>query len=281
VKMYLLGGFRVTRDGVEVPMAATTSARARELPARLAVAGGPVPMTELLEDLWPDDLDAQVTKVQPLFQLVTRARGWLRGEAKADLLPVIEHIPGSTRAGGAYRLNGVWVDVAAFRAAAARGTREGFEEAFELYGGELLAGQESETHYRWVKAGGYRDTERFRLYAVVAHLAGALLDDGDPERALAVLDRALETRDGLAIEDLAALAMRCEAAKGNADGVRRRYGRLCAALEQDAASAQTAELCRSLLESLDRVRPAGPMPRGPGLSVVAKEGGVKAAYGGS
>jgi hypothetical protein len=174
VKMYLMGGFRVTRDGVDVPMGATSSARARELSARLAVADAPVPMGELLEDLWPDDIDARVTKVQPLFQLVTRARGWLLGNAKDDSSSIIEHQPGSTRAQGSYRLQGVWVDVAVFRAAAGRETRQGLEEALKLYGSDLLSGHESEVHYRWVKAGGYRDTERFRFYAVVAPRRGPL-----------------------------------------------------------------------------------------------------------
>jgi hypothetical protein len=99
---------------------------------------------------------------------------------------------------------------------------------------------------------------------------------------LVVLDRALETRDGTSVEDLAAVAMRCEAARGSADGVRRRYGRLCAALEAEEASAQTAELCKSLLESLE----TAPFPRPPaspkaGLHLVGRQGRVTAASGGS
>jgi LysM repeat protein/DNA-binding SARP family transcriptional activator len=284
IRMYLMGGFRVVRDGVEVPMATTDSALARELSARLAVAGTSVPMRELLEDLYPDDLDAQVTKVQPFFQSVTRARRWLLGASKGEAsTTIIENQPGRTRAEGAsYCLRGVWVDVAAFRAAAGRGTRQGLEEACKLYAGELLAGQESETHYRWVKAGGYRDAERFRFYGVVVRLAQDLLAEGDPDRALEILDRALETRDGTSVEDLAAMAMRCEAARGNADGVRRRYARLCSALEADEASAPTAELCRSLLESLETAPPPR-SPRSPqtGLHLVGREGQVRAASGGS
>lgn len=258
-------------------MTATSSALARELVARLAVAGAdPVPAKVLREELWPDELEPEVNKGQPLYQLVSRARSWLLGGSgtKEEKEGIIEYLkPRTQHEGGSYRLRGVWVDLVAFRQAAGQGSRESLEEALRLYDGGLLAGQESERHFRWVSTGDFRDAERFRFYAAAANLAEGLLADGDPDLALTVLDRALSAREGAAIEELARLAMRCEAAKGSADGIRRRYGRLCAALERDEASGETAQLCQELLASLDgpAARPRPPTVRKgvPGLHVVA------------
>jgi nucleoid-associated protein YgaU len=269
--LYVLGGFRATRDGEEISMTATSSALARELVARLAVAGS-VPAKVLRKDLWPDDLEPEVNKNQPLFQLISRARAWLRGGGIKE--EVIEFIKARTESeGGSYSLRGVWVDLVAFRQAIGMGSREGLEEAVRLYTGELLAGQESDRHFRWVLTGDFRDDERFRFFRAAADLARMLLDD-DPDQALDVLDRALSEEGATAVEELACLAMRCEAAKGNVDGIRRRYGRLCAALERDEASGETAQLYRELLAGLDR--PPAPRPRppsvrqgGPDLRVVA------------
>jgi hypothetical protein len=273
LRLYLLGGFQATLDGEEVAMSGTTSALARELAARLAVAyPAPVPARELRADLWPDDLDPEVNKVQPLYQLVSRARVWLGWGDKDN--PIIEHLPGRTRQeGGSYRLREAWVDLLAFRKAAAGETPEALQEALELYSGDLLAGQESDSHFRWAVADGYRDEERFRFFGVVARLAEFLLGQGDPDRALSVLDRAFATRDGTAVEELGCLAMRCEAARGSADGVRRRYSRLCAALEQDEASAKTVELLKQLLVSLELRVPRSRTPAGArtGLRVVVTQ----------
>jgi DNA-binding SARP family transcriptional activator/LysM repeat protein len=266
IRIHLLGGYRVSRDGEELPLSATSSASARELVARLAVAHPDrVSGKVLREDLWPDDLDPQNDREQALFQTVSRARRWLLGtSAKGG--EVIQLLPG-----GWYALRGVWVDVAAFRAKAGQGSRAALQEALDLYRGPLLAGQETDTHYRWVTTGDFRDQERFRSYRVLAGLAEAALSDGDAEGALAVLEAALADRDGAAIEGLACLAMRAEAARGSADGVRRRYGRLVRALEVEEASGATVELYRGLLASLeqDRSRRRRPAPIPPALHVVS------------
>jgi DNA-binding SARP family transcriptional activator len=259
VRVSLLGGFDVTRDGVEVPGNEVRSAQARELVAYLAVAGDWVSANELREILWADDLDPSLRR-NPLYQQVSKARAWLLGNIKDA--SIIEHRDGKNGNPGSYRLL-AWVDVVAFRALAARGTPEALEEAARLYRGELLAGQDSDDHYLWVRRDGHRDVERDRYHAVVARLAESLMKDGEPAKALSALEPALGTREGAATEALARIAMRCEAALVNGDGVRRRYGRLTSALEQEKASAETSDLLESLLASLER-SPNPPSPPRPG-----------------
>jgi DNA-binding SARP family transcriptional activator/LysM repeat protein len=289
VRICVLGGFDVTRDGVEVPGNEIRSAQARELVAYLAVAGDWVSANELREILWADDLDPTLRR-NPLYQQVSKARAWLLGNIKDA--SIIEHRDGKNGNPGSYRLL-AWVDVVAFRALAARGTPDALEEAAGLYRGELLAGQDSDDHYQWVRRDGQREAERDRYHAVVARLAESLMKDGKPAKALSVLEPALGTRDGAATEGLARIAMRCEAALANGDGVRRRYGRLTAALEQEKASAETSDLLEGLLASLERSPqpPTPPRPSGrrrpseapadvPSLRVV-NDSEMSAAGGGS
>lgn len=246
VQVFLLGGFDVTRDGVEVPGSEMRSAKARELVAYLAAAGDWVSTKKLREILWPDDLDPG-SRIDQLHQQASKARAWLLGKDKD---PIIESRSAKNGNPGAYRLL-AWVDVVAFRALVAQATPGALEEAARLYRGELLKGQDSEDHYRWVRVDGLRESEQDRYFAAAATLAESLLEKSEPVKALSVLEPALGTLRGAATEALARIAMRCEAAQANSDGVRRRYGRLTAALEQDHASAQTRNLLESLLASLE------------------------------
>jgi DNA-binding SARP family transcriptional activator len=252
VRIHVLGGYRVQRHGADVALTDTTSAQARELVAFLAVAG-PTSAVRLREILWPEEHDAGDVRRQSLHPLVSKARAWIGTSDAED--PVVHE-------NGIYRLGSqVWVDVAAFRSAAASGDPASLEEALGLYG-ELLDGQDSGRRFGWVKAEGYRDAERCRYLGAVGRLAEALLDSGDARKALSVLEPAL-LGEGAAWEPLVRIAVRCEAALGNPEGIRRRVGALEDAIGEDKVSAETRDLARSLLTP--RRRPA---PEPPGLRVV-------------
>ena len=79
---------------------------------------------------------------------------------------------------------------------------------------------------------------------------------------MSVLEFAL-LGEGAAWEPLVRIAVRCEAALSNQEGIRRRVGALEDAIGEDNVSAETRDLARSLLTS--RRHPA---PQEPGLRVV-------------
>lgn len=255
VRIHLLGGYRVQRHGTEVALTATTSAQARELVAFLAVAG-PTSAVRLREILWPEEHDAGDVRRQSLHPLVSKARAWIGTAGAED--PVVHE-------DGIYRLGSqVWVDVAAFRSAVASGDLASLQVAIGMYG-ELLDGQDSGRRFGWVKAEGYRDAERSRYLGAAGRLAEALLDSGHAGKALSVLEPAL-VGEGAAWEPLVRIAVRCEAALGNPEGIRRRVGALEDAIGEDKVSAETRDLARCLLAP--RRRPA---PEQPGLRVVPDE----------
>lgn len=263
VRIHVLGGYRVQRHGAEVALTDTTSAQARELVAFLAVAG-PTSAVRLREILWPEEHDAGDVRRQSLHPLVSKARAWI-GTADAEDPVVHEN--------GIYRLGSqVWVDVAAFRSAVASGDPASLQEAIALYG-DLLDGQDSGRRFGWVKAEGYRDAERSRYLGAAGRFAESLLDSGDAGKALSVLEPPL-LGEGAAWEPLVRIAVRCEAALGNPEGIRRRVGALEDAIGEDKVSAETRDLARSLLAP--RRRPA---PEQPGLRVVAND--QASAAGGS
>jgi hypothetical protein len=218
----------------------------------------------LREILWPEEHDAGDVRRQSLHPLVSKARAWIGTLDDED--PVVHE-------DGIYRLGSqVWVDVAAFRSAAASGEPASLQEALGLYG-ELLDGQDSGRRFGWVKAEGYRDAERSRYLGAAGRLAEALLDAGDAGKALSVLEPAL-LGEGAAWEPLVRIAVRCEAVLGNPEGIRRRVGALEDAIGEDRVSPETRDLALSL--STPRRRPA---PEQPGLRVVPDD--QMSAAGGS
>ncbi len=129
-RIHVLGGYRIQRHGADVALTETTSAQARELVAFLAVAG-PTSAVRLREILWPEEHDAADVRRQILHPLVSKARAWIGTPDAED--PVVHE-------NGIYRLGSqVWVDVAAFRSAAASADPASLQEAIGLYG-ELLDG---------------------------------------------------------------------------------------------------------------------------------------------
>src|SRR5439155_2699947 len=132
VRIHVLGGYRVQRQGANVALTDTTSAQARELVAFLAVAG-PTSAVHLREILWPEEHDAGDVRRQSLHPLVSKARAWIGTPDAED--PVVHE-------NGVYRLGSqVWVDVVAFRSAVASDDPASLQEAISLYG-ELLDGQD-------------------------------------------------------------------------------------------------------------------------------------------
>jgi pimeloyl-ACP methyl ester carboxylesterase/DNA-binding SARP family transcriptional activator len=84
VAVRTLGGFVVQVDGVEVPLSAWGSRRARQLCKRLAAARhGPVTRSELIELLWPDDPALERLGARLSVQLST-VRRVLDGGVVAD-----------------------------------------------------------------------------------------------------------------------------------------------------------------------------------------------------
>src|SRR5882672_3553441 len=87
--------------------------------------------------------------------------------------------------------------------------------------GELLDGQDSGRRFGWIEREGYRDAERSRYLGTAGRLAEALLDSADARKALSVLAPAL-LGEGAAWELLVRIAVRCEDALGNPEGIRLR-----------------------------------------------------------
>ena len=164
-----LGGFGVLHDGAEVPLAAWGSRRARTLCKRLAAsAGEPVPREQLIELLWPDELDPAPLPARLSVQLST-VRRLLGGGVIAD------------RDSVRLDLGEVELDLADLLCA----LRDGDDErAATLYGGEFLP---EDVYAEWAAAP--RDRARRGVLAALARLAAQATD---ADIAVGHLQRALE-----------------------------------------------------------------------------------------
>ena len=156
-----LGGFGVFHDGSEVPLAAWGSRRARTLCKRLAAsAGEPVPREQLIELLWPDELDPAPLPARLSVQLST-VRRLLGGGVIAD------------RDSVRLDLREVELDLADLLCA----LRDGDDErAATLYGGEFLP---EDVYADWAAAP--RDRARRGVLGALARLA-ATTTDADTRR---------------------------------------------------------------------------------------------------
>ncbi|MBW3658216.1 MAG: alpha/beta fold hydrolase [Actinobacteria bacterium] len=185
-----MGGFGVRVDGDEVPPAAWGSRQVRQLCKRLAVAAGhPVPREELMELLWPDELDMVRLRAR-LSVLLSHIRRVLGGGLIAD------------RDAVAVDLAAVDLDLHHVHDALARGDDE---EAVSAYAGLVLP---EDRYEEWAVAA--RDQVAFavigahrrlaaramanaHLDAAIAHTSAILELDPYDERAHEVLVGALET----------------------------------------------------------------------------------------
>jgi DNA-binding SARP family transcriptional activator len=181
LRVYLLGRFRVEVGTRTIAEGAWRRRKAAALVKLLALAlAHRLHRDQLMEALWPDSHPEAAAN--SLYQAVHAARRALepdRARAAAANL---------RRRGAALVLGspgGVWTDVEAFEtaAAAARLTHDAqvYQEAVDLYGGELLP---DDHHEDWAAA--RREALRERYTGPLADLAGlyqSIVADGFPDRA--------------------------------------------------------------------------------------------------
>lgn len=139
LRIYLLGRFRVERDGVAVPKDAWRGRKTKQLLKMLAARPEhQIHREELIDALWPqaDELAGRAQLYRTLSQLRHVLEPGLQAYRGSQYLPGNDHL---------LRLNlgtDIWIDVDAFEHAANRGKSENdaklLEEAVALYAGDLL-----------------------------------------------------------------------------------------------------------------------------------------------
>ena len=221
-----LGGFGVTVGGLEVPLSAWGSRRARQLCKMLAAAcGEPVPRDQLIEALWPDDLGSERLSARLSVQL-SMVRRILGGGIVAD------------RASVRLDLHEVRLDLDDLRRAVAADDRA---QVMELYAGEFLP---EDLYEDW--SAPARDRAR-RAFVRAAHdLATAAAANGDYEHASDCAGRILMADpfdEGGHRQLIAALA-----AEGRLGEARHAY---------EAYVDRMRELAVPCLEFADVIRPTG------------------------
>lgn len=168
-----LGGFAVIAADGEVPLSAWGSRRARQLCKRLTAAcGRPLPREQLVDFLWPDDLDQQRLSARLSVQLST-VRRILRGGVIAD------------RDSVRIDLSEVRLDLAELLAAGEVGD---CRRVVELYTGEYLP---SDLYEDW--AVPTREGARAAFARAAGQLANTATTAGDYDQAAALARRILST----------------------------------------------------------------------------------------
>lgn len=232
VVVHCLGRLRVLVEGTEVTN--WSYDKGRELLALLVARGGaPTSRQEAADALWPDlPWDASVKHM--MSNAATALRATLRTAAgRRDMQPVL-------LSGGRYVLQQGLVrsDLDAFdtalRRAASLPDEEAlphYERALRLYDGDFLEAEP----FSWLE---HYHAEYRRRFLEGARRAGAIAGSlGEMDRAQACFRAAIEQEP--ADEEAARGLMRCLAAAGDRNGVRKVYHTLAAAL-QDALDDPTA-----------------------------------------
>ena len=165
-----LGSFRVVVSGEEVPTSAWGSRRARQLLKRLVLARGwPVPREELVELLWPDEIDVGVDRLLSRLSVqLSTVRRILGGGVVADRTSVrldTRHVVADL-----VRFDGLVGDRA----------------IVEAYTGELLPDDRFEA---WTDAA--RTEVRARYLAAAHRLLDAAVERGDDGTVLELAGRLL------------------------------------------------------------------------------------------
>ena len=170
LRLELLGGFRLLRDGRLVER--LPNQRQQQILAFLVlhVGDGPIPRQRLAGSLWPDSTDAQA---------LTNLRRELH--QLRDVWPEVDRLVDAPSRTLAWRdLPDVQVDLILFDQAAARaldGDRTALLDAARLYRGDLLPDSGGE----WIDAD--RDRRRDRATRVLARLIAALETEREIGRA--------------------------------------------------------------------------------------------------
>lgn len=221
--------------------------RARDLLAYLSVHPEGVTRDQAIADLWPDESPGGV--VARFNTAVNNVRAVLRNATGLEGPKYILH------SAGRYRIDSDVLDVdlwelTAALAAAGPGTDDDARAEALFRVGDLYTGE-----FASALDGVWAQTQREHLRRTVGEALANLtriIQEDDPERALAVLERAIE-HDTFA-EPLYRHIMRLQARLGRPDAVRRTFGLLESRLvEIDAEpEEETCQLVRSLMRSSKR-----------------------------
>lgn len=252
-KVRCFGSFRVETAVGEVN--GWTIQKARELLAFLLAHGGaPVLRETVAEALWPDgDID------QVSHQLSNAAYYLRRTLARAA--PEVDHQVLVTANQRYHLRSGLFrVDVDAFDAHVARAEKllsyealVEYERALAVYTGDFMGDEV----YEWAEV--YRRDYQKRFVTAAHRAARLAFDSRDPKLAIRFYD-AILARDPIDEEAVRGI-MRCHAALGDTNGVRRAYKSLTTALRRELEDdgAEPLPETTKLLEELSRRREPEPL----------------------
>ncbi|MEX2445920.1 MAG: bacterial transcriptional activator domain-containing protein, partial [Dehalococcoidia bacterium] len=245
VLVHCLGRLRVLVDGAEVT--AWPYDKGRELLALLVARGGAsVSRQEAADALWPDlPWDASVKHM--MSNAATALRAALRTAAgRSDVQPVILTSGRYVLQHGVVRSDLDVFDLALRRAASLPDNEalHYYERALAIYEGDFLEAEP----FAWLET---YQAEYQRRYLAGARRAGEIaIELGDVERARRFFRAAVERLP--TDEEAARGLMRCCAAAGDRNGVRKTYHTLAAALQEalDAPDTAPSAETRALLTEL-------------------------------
>jgi len=227
VVISLLGGFRVTVDGHDLPPDAWKRRKARSIVKLLALAPRQtLHREEVLDQLWPDlDPDAANSNLRLLLHF---ARSAFRsvGDGSLDVIQLRDdHL--SLRLVGPGAID---IDVDRFRSAATAAQRSGdavtLQAAIDLYAGDLLP---EDRYDDWAAAP--RETLRETYLSLLLALADLLESQGAYDAALATLDRVVNADE--MHEDAHAGMIRIYARMGRTGQALRQYARFREVLHRE------------------------------------------------
>jgi DNA-binding SARP family transcriptional activator len=240
LRVRLVGGLELERDGATIPP--PSSRRARALLAWLALRPGMHARSELAARFWPDVLDESARA--SLRAALTELRA-----ALGDAAPALVATRDAVGLDG-----GVWVDVREYSAL----LRDDVEQAVELGTGELLSGIDDD----WVHEARAEHAETIatalEALAVEAERRGDRAEAARRTRAALALDPLSEEWNRRLIRRLAAA--------GDAAAAITAYEQLTARLRTNlgiAPSATTRELARAIRDGALDDQHTRPVPAGP------------------
>lgn len=240
-----LGNFLVVKDGRVIEKGFRTSSR--ELLSFLLTNPEGVAKDRLIEAIWPD-LDAESAALE-----VDRAVYYLRSRTGSGRNDHVEHPRDDF-----YRLDlGYWwTDVSAFESLLSKAgmlTAEeaikAFSSALDLYQGPFC----DDCYYSWLD--GPRERYRALFVKSSAKLANLMMEYGQPDDAITVLDRAIEV-DPIN-EDLYRRAISIEGRIGRRKAVVTRFSKLEAVLQDELnvdPDEETAALFRQIMREIEQSR---------------------------
>jgi DNA-binding SARP family transcriptional activator len=237
------GNLFVIKDGRVIEKGFRTSSR--ELLAFLLTNPQGITKDRIIEAIWPD-LNAESAAVE-----VDRAVYYLRSRTGSGRNDHVEHPRDDF-----YRLDlgHWWTDVSAFESLLSKSGTLAAEEAItalssalDLYQGPFC----DDCYYSWLD--GPRERYRALFVKSSARLANLMMEYGQPEDAIAVLDRAIEV-DPIN-EDLYRRAISIEGRIGRRKAVVTRFSKLEAVLQDELdvdPDEETAALFRQIMREIER-----------------------------